>query len=111
MTIIDKIDRVLTEKKASKVVFGNDGKFNYAVRVDGVNGEFFKQPFGRQLDDMKKIKEFMGSAKRTHVDCKGVATLASVKKFVKTFKPEQLFAKWTKDSRDYKTDSVEMFYI
>ncbi len=111
MNIIDKIDKHLTEAKKPKVVFGSDKEFNYAVKVDDVNGEFFKQPFGRQLDDMKKIKQFMKTSKSYHVDAKGKATLASVKKWISTFKPEQVFAKWQKDSSYNKSDNVQVYYM
>lgn len=98
------------EEDDLKEGFGADSKFSYAVEVSGVAKDFFKQPFGRQIDDMKKLKEFMSSAKKTHVGAKGKSTMAAVKAWVKEAKPSQYYAKWQSDSANYKDDSVEVYY-
>lgn len=86
-------------------------KFSYAYKLDDVEAGFHKAPFGRQLDDWKKIKAFKENAKSTHVGAKRKATLAAVKAWVKEFKPSQFFAKWQADSSMWKDDSVEIWYV
>jgi hypothetical protein len=100
----------LLEAKKDKPAFGSSGGFSYAVNVDGIDNEFLNQPFGRQLDSMKKVKEFMGKAKKGYAGAKGKSTLAAVKDWVKLNQPTQFYAKWKSDSSSYKDDSVEIYY-
>lgn len=97
-------------KKKDKPAFGSSGGFSYAVNLNGVENEFFNQPFGRQLDAMKKVKEFTSKAKKGYAGAKGKSTLAAVKDWVKLNQPTQFYAKWKSDSSSYKDDSVEIFY-
>ncbi len=102
---------LLEVKKKDKPAFGSSGGFSYAVNVDGIDNEFLNQPFGRQLDSMKKVKEFMGKAKKGYAGAKGKSTLAAVKDWVKLNQPTQFYAKWKSDSSSYKDDSVEIYYM
>jgi len=86
------------------------GGTNYAYKVEGVNTDFHTMPFGRQLDDMRKIREFMEGATSYHVGCKGKASLSAVRQWIKERKPTQFYAKWRADSANWKDDSVEIFY-
>jgi hypothetical protein len=99
----------MIEAKA-KSCSGSDSKFNYVYRLEGVTPNYWQQPFGRQLSDIKLIKDFTETAKVDHIDAKGKSTLKSVKEWVAINKPEQYFVKWSKDSSDYKDDSVEVYY-
>lgn len=110
---------LLTERVASrfekvsaraKQFIGNVGRTSYAIKIEGIDPSFLKRPFGRQLDDFDKIKEWKKSSKSTHVRAKGKATLAAVKRWVKDTRPKEFYAKWTADSSDWKNDSVEIFY-
>lgn len=97
--------------KAAK--FGSHGGFSYAVKVDGIDNEFFKLSFGQQLDHQKKAN-FLKShpeIKVEHVGAKGKATLAAVKQWVKEAKPTQFFAKWQSDSDYYKDDVVQVYFL
>jgi hypothetical protein len=98
------------EAKMTKAVFGSNDGFSYAVNLNGADNEFFKQPFGRQLDTLKKVKEFTAKAKKGSVGAKGKPTLAAVKDWVKMNQPTQFYAKWKMDSKSYKDDSVEIYY-
>lgn len=100
----------LEEAKKDKPAFGSSGGFSYAVNLNGVENEFFNQPFGRQLDAMKKVKEFTSKAKKGYAGAKGKSTLAAVKDWVKLNQPTQFYAKWKSDSSSYKDDSVEILY-
>jgi hypothetical protein len=100
----------LFEAKGKKPGYGTaDGK-SYAVLVDGVDSEFFKAPFGRQIDDLRKIKAFKETAKSGYAGAKGKSTLAAVKEWVKLNEPTQFYASWKADSSYYKDDSVQIFY-
>lgn len=100
----------LLEGRGKKPGYGTvDGK-SYAVLVDGVDSEFFKAPFGRQMDDLKKIKVFKETAKTGHAGAKGKSTMAAVKEWVKLYEPTQFYASWKADSSSYKDDSVQIFY-
>jgi len=102
----------LTEAKGPKPSFGNAEGDSYAVLVSGLDSnDFYKQPFGRQLGDLRKIQEFMKTAKKGYVGAKGKSTMASVKLWVKENKPSQFYAKWKSDSSSYKDDSVEIYYV
>ena len=85
-------------------------EYNYLVKISGVEDRFWEQAFGRQVDSLKKVKEFLASAESTHVGAKGKATLAVVRGWIKDNKPSQYYAKWKKDSGEYKDDSVEIHY-
>jgi hypothetical protein len=102
---------VLSEAKKDKPAFGSSDGFSYAVNLNGIDNEFFKQPFGRQLDAMKKVKEFTSKAKKGYAGAKGKSTLAAVKDWVKLNQPTQFYAKWKSDSSSYKDDSVEIYYM
>ena len=95
----------------TKATFGNDGEYNYAFKVEGVEPEFYRRPFGRQLDSARAAGKFCKGAKKYSVGCKGKATMACVKEWVKENKPSQFYAKWKKDSSYYKDDSVDIYYV
>ena len=97
--------------KQRKSGFGVVDGQAFAVRVDGVPSDFFRQPFGRQLEARAKLKAFVGSAKSFHVGAKGKATLGAVRRWVKEAKPSQFYARWTADSGSWKDDSVQVFYV
>lgn len=97
--------------KTTKATFAKTRDFTYAYKVDGITPGFHTAPFGRQLDDLKKARTFMESAKSYHVGAKHRSTLAAVREWVKEHKPSQFYAKWTSDSDNYKDDSVQIFYI
>lgn len=103
-------ENILNEKKL-KPTYGNKEDFNYAVQLQNVKGDFFKAPFGRQLDDWKIIKDFQKNAKQYHIDAKGKPTLKAVKEWVKMVKPNQFFAQWKKDSTNWKSDNVLIYYM
>lgn len=90
---------------------GNDSSsHNIIVKIKGVDKEFYKAPFGRQIDDLKKVKAFIETAKTYYVDAKRKGTLAAVKQWLKEKKPSEYYAKWKKDSSNYKDDSVQVYY-
>lgn len=94
------------------VLFLSEGSFdfNYVVKIDGVDPEYYTKPIGMQTDAWKKIEEFKASAKKYYVGAKGRSTLKAVKDWIKESKPKQYFAQWRKDSQFYKEDSVEVYY-
>jgi hypothetical protein len=112
MKIVNEI-LSFTEAKKRKAGFGNSEGFSSAVLIDGLDSnEFFKAPFGRQLGDLKKVKDWKASqgVKTDHVGAKGKSTMAAVKAWVKSVKPTEFYARWKQDSSNYKDDSVEIFY-
>jgi len=111
MNRIEKIVERILEARGNRPSFGNAGGDSYAVQVDGLDSnEFYKQSFGRQLSDLRKVQEFKKTAKTGYVDAKGKSTMASVKMWVKDVKPSQFYAKWQSDASMYKDDSVEIYY-
>lgn len=94
-----------------KQSYGNHEKKSYAVKIDDVNNEFYKQPFGRQIADRRLVSTFIECAKTERVDTKGKSTMATIKAWVKENKPQQFYASWQSDSELYKDDSVQIFYI
>jgi RecG-like helicase len=88
---------------------GKDNNKNYAIRINNVNDHFFTLPFGRQIEDRKKISNFKKEAKKENISCKGKATLTAVRKWIKENKPAQFFASWQSDSSYYKDDVVEIY--
>ena len=108
------IDKYLGEGKVRgrKPSFGSHDGNNYAVQINGLDSnEFYKQPFGRQLGDLRKVQEWKKTAKSTHIGAKGKGTMPSVKKWVKEMNLSEFYAMWKKDSSSYKDDSVEIFYV
>lgn len=106
-----KATDILDLMEVNKPSFGTVEGFNYVVNIETLDSnEFYKQPFGRQMDDWKKIKDWKSGAKTAYVDAKGKATMASVKRWVKENKPKEFFTRWKADSSSYKDDSVEIYY-
>jgi hypothetical protein len=95
----------------AKVTYGKNEKMQYAFKVDGVPSDYYKLPFGRQIEHAKTIREFKENATSHHVGAKGRATLAAVKEWVKETKPSQFYACWQADSSFWKNDCVEVCYI
>jgi hypothetical protein len=93
-----------------KITFGKNEDMNYVVAVAGVASDFFKQPFGRRLDDLRAIETWKQSAKRGYADCKGKPTISGVKAWIKLYWPEEVYACWRADGPMHKHDSVEVFY-
>lgn len=91
--------------------FGNAGKFSYAFEIEGVNPRFIYEPFGRQLDDLKKVKEFQSIAKKGWIRCKHRrSNMAAVREWVKEVKPKQFWVKFPRQSANWKDDSVEIYF-
>ena len=64
-----------------------DGK-SFAVKIEGVDPEFPKLPFGRQLGENKKVQAFKAKAKKCYVGAKGEATLSAVRAWIKERQPK-----------------------
>ena len=55
----DLIEKYLGEAKKRKPSFGNNDGKNYVVQINNLDSnDFYKQPFGRQLSDLKKVQEW-----------------------------------------------------
>lgn len=106
---------VISEAKVAGGFVGTGGKFNYAIKINGVDGERLAGGnFGETITlnkMMKKAKESGNEFKKEHIDAKGKGTLPAVKTWLKEKKPSQFYAKWQKDSSSYKDDSVEIKYL
>ena len=98
-------------RRSKKACYGTVHGRSYAVLVDGVDGDFFTRPFGRQLDEWRKIEDFKAAAKHGYADAKWKPTMSAVKEWVRLYEPKQFFAVWTADSRFLKEDSVQIFYV
>lgn len=100
------------KSKAGSPVFRKLPDFSYAVKIEGIDNDFFTRPFGHQRDAILHIREWQKTADVNYVDAKGKATLQAVRNWVKMFKPSEFYAKWTSDSRVRmsKSDSVKIFY-
>jgi hypothetical protein len=106
-----KLIELLAEAKGPKPSFGDSEGVSYAVNLPNLgSNEFYKQPFGRKIEDMRKVKLFQKSAKKDHVNAKGKPIMAAVKAWVKMMQPKEFYASWKKESSMYKDDSVEIFY-
>jgi len=96
--------------KPPKATFTKGVVRTFAYKVEGLEAGFHLRGESVLIDSRHKIDAFKATAKRTHVDAKGRATLAAVKEWVKFFQPTQFFASWTSDSSNFKDDSVELWY-
>jgi hypothetical protein len=97
--------------KKRKAIFDNYDKDSFAVKVNALSSnDFFRKPFGHQLDDLRAIVKFKEEAKTGYVGAKHKNTMAAVKKWVKLVKPTEFYARWRQDSTWWKDDSVEIFY-
>ena len=94
-----------------KAFIGTHDDFSYAVKINNLStNDIAKLSFGRICEEYDKINAFKDTGKQTWVGCKGKATLASVKKWIRENKPAEFFAKWRRDSDWWKDDSVEIYY-
>ena len=104
-------ESIITEARGPKPSFGTQDKLNFAVLINGLDSQdFYKQPFGRQLSDLKKVKKFKETAKKNAIGSKGKPTMKSVREWYKENKPTEFYASWQKDSPMYKDDSIEVWY-
>ncbi len=88
---------VLNEAKGRKPVFGSSDGWSYAVNIKSLDSNaFLKEPFGRRLGDVKKVNDWIQTAKQDFVGSKGKSTLASVRAWVKENKLTEFYAKWKK---------------
>lgn len=113
LAIIEKLDVKYGIKKVDEAkdsFIGKVDKFNWAMKISGIPANYPTLPFGHQIDHRKKFKSFKDSAKSTHIDAKGKATLPAVKKWITENKPSEYYAKWQVDSKSYKDDVIEIFY-
>ena len=94
-----------------KASFGKFEGVNYAVKVDCLDtNSFYLAPFGRQLSDLRKLNQWIKTAKQGYASCKTKKTnLAGVKEFIKLYQPKEFYATW-KQTEFYKDDSVLVFY-
>lgn len=105
------IAKFLSGSKNKKPSFGQAGGMNYAVNIMSLDDNaFYVQSFGRQLDDLKKVKIFKETAKKGYVASKHKATMSSVKQWVKDNHPSEFYAQWKPDSQFYKDDVVTIWY-
>ena len=83
---------------------------NVLVKINGVDKDYHRLPFGRQIEDIKKIRLFCQSALSYHVGAKHKPTLPAVKQWLKEKAPSEYYASWEADHYNYKDDSVQVFY-
>lgn len=83
----------------------------YAVNVTGVDSQFYKKPFGRQIDDMRLIRSFKADARSVHVNCKRLNSKTEVNRWIRQNCPSQYYAAWIADCSTWKDDSVEVYYL
>lgn len=106
---IEKVKLKIASKK-NKPSFGSSGEFNYAVKIDSLeSNDFYERPFGRQLEDLKKVKNFKEESEKKFIGSKGIPTIKAVKEWIKENNPEQFYAQWRKDTKHYKSDVVEIW--
>ncbi len=90
---------------------GRSDGTSYAVKVDSLSSnDFLSQPFGRQLDDMKKLRAWKETASKAHAGAKGKSTMPAVRRWVRENKPAEFYARWKSDGPMWKDDSVEIYY-
>jgi len=90
-----------------KSCYGSTGGRSYAFRVEGVDGSFFGQIFGRQIDALRALKAFQDRAKHVAY-VKG--SQKAVREWVRDNNPDQFLAVWTSETDFYKDDSIKIFY-
>ena len=101
----------IVTKTSSKPFIGKASGFSYAIKIDSLDSnDFPTKPFGRQLDDQRKVKDWIKGAKKTFVGAKGKPTIPEVRRFIKSSGFNEFYAKWKSDSSIWKDDSVELFY-
>ena len=98
----------MNKKKAS---YGKSEGFSYAVKIDSLDSnDFYKMPFDRQIDDLRRIAKWKEGATLSDIYCKGKSTFPQVKKWIKENKPNEFYYKNKIDSQWYKDDCVIIYY-
>ena len=93
----------------SKPFIGKVKDMHYFINVDGINNNFVSEPFGRQIDSLKKIEAFKKSAKSTHISIKRTPIAKAFKEFKDLYKPIEFFGA-TKINDSFKDDSFKIWY-
>lgn len=93
----------------SKPFIGKVKDMHYFINVDGINNNFVSEPFGRQIDSLKKIEAFKKSAKSAYISIKRTPIAKAFKEFKDLYKPIEFFGA-TKINDSFKDDSFKIWY-
>lgn len=89
---------------------GEEDGYGYAVKIDGIENDFPRLPFGRQLDAHQAVSRFKATARSEWISTKrrkGQRPLTEIKRWVKAVNPSQFYARWPTRVDD---DSLEIWY-
>lgn len=111
MNIEKLIEKVLTEDK--KPFAGISDGYVYFVKIDALErNDFSTIPFGRQIEDLKKVNEWKKTAKTAYVSLKNNpnAWKSAVLQEISALHAKEWYARFKQPSKFYSDDSIELFY-
>jgi len=94
--------------EATSVFIGDVGDTLYAVKIEGVDPNFLTRPFGRQMEEWQRIREWQKNAKHDWFSAKarkGKNAKAELRRWIKMVNPREFFAKLNPND-----DSHQIFY-
>lgn len=93
---------------SKSIQYGISNGYKYAVKIDGVNNAFFKQPYQETFKDRQQVDTFIKSKDVVSLTLlvANKAALHAVKKWVKENKPKEVYARWEAEP----VDGVLIFY-
>jgi len=90
------------------VQYGHGDGYKYAVKIKGLNNEFFKLTYPETVKDRQIVDKFIQAKDVVSITLitANKASLHAVKKWVKDNKPLEVYARWEAEP----VESVLIFY-
>lgn len=101
--------KIILLSASQRTVYLSNNRYNYVVKLNGVPSTI--TPDDLELTYSKIVNDFIKTAKRDNAPCKGRPSLPAVKRLIAAISPTQVYARWRKDSADWKDDSVDIYYV
>lgn len=111
MNINKLIEKVLSEDK--KPFAGIADGYVYFVKIEALErNDFSTAPFGRQIDDLKRVDEWKKTAKSAYVSLKSNpnAWKSAVLNEIAALQAKEWYVRFKRPSKFYSDDSIEIFY-
>lgn len=112
MNIQKLIEKVIGEN-SSKPFAGIVEGYVYFVKIENLErNDFAIAPFGRQIDDLRKVEEWKKTAKSSYVSLKEQpnAWKSAILHEIAALGAKEWYVRFKKPSKFYYDDSVEILY-
>ena len=89
---------------------GTHKEFFFALSVEGVPADLPMMKFGDQISYRRKLEEFMKTSERAWIITHRESYKKAVQDWIKQNKPKEFYGKWLKPTKDWHSDSLEIYF-